>query len=223
MTDYLSIIATINDTDAKIEYFNRWMLEDSKAAGQYIINQLSESIDKEWRAKLILLAEDCRFPSAIDRRTLAGLLHISLLDILQEKRALSEYEASAAHSAARRYVSLIDESQLSSCMVFLVNRANIDIRASICGAIYHRFHKSTLLHKQQSRLVADRILEISLKVIDKDVLVAGDMSTLAIATLHALRALDTTYYNKAYQKLRFLILDPEWKWLVKIYQQEKDE
>ncbi len=159
---------------------------DSALATDHILELLrSTTMDEKWIPYVVYAAEELRFANPTDQ----DLVWKRLLNIAFEFRNRNEaaFER-VVFSAIRRVASLLPEDQASELLPLLENTGSVDTRLVGLHAIKTVF--SVFPSKDNcNRLLANRVNELAIKFIDRDVLIPGENTAIAEASVVALACL----------------------------------
>ena len=191
----------------RVAALQEWIIVDNDAASEFILEQLErQNLQPEWCNALIYSAEDIRLPEASDRQRLCTRLREIALDMLEQ---LPPAEASVVWSAIRRFASLVPEERAGELVTFLYQKSQIDTRLVALEGVVTVFHSAPPATLMGVERLSDRIFELTNKVIDSDIMTAGEISAIAEKGIHALAAIGDHRLEAALSKLKSL----GWQWL----------
>ena len=193
--------------DDRINALQEWIFLDSDSAAAFILDELEkDDSSPEWRNALIYAAEDVRFPNEKDQVRLCNRLRELALVLRESSEPNIER---VVWTALRRFASLVAEERANELTEFLYQRGQVDTRLVALQGIVHIFEIAPPQQLKDCQPLADRVFELSSKLIDPDVMTAGETSAIAEQGILALGTLGDHRLKTCLEKLDAL----RWQWL----------
>lgn len=194
-------------TEERIEALQEWTFLDNDAAAAFILNELETGeMPADWRNALIYAAEDARVTNEREQPRLCNRLRELALDLRQRSEPHLER---VVWTAVRRFASLIPEERARDLVDFLHQKGQVDTRLVALQGVVHIFEAAPPDSLGDLQPLADRIFQLSSKLIDPDIMTAGETSAIAEKGMHALAALGDPRLEDCLSKLDSL----SWQWL----------
>ena len=157
-------------------------LVDPESVRSWTIEQLSARVlDTEAATNLIYLADELRFPDEKERNQLCQNLMNHAVSLRSQNDPSLE---GAIGTAIRRIASILPESEADELVKFLANDSGLDTRLMALQAVCIVFSMEPYSGSDLIDLKG-RINELRKKLVDRDVLVVGQMAAMASAAITA--------------------------------------
>lgn len=199
------------DADAsileRVQALQEWGLRDNDAAAAYVLAELETGdLPPDWRNALIFLAEDLRFNKEASQLRLCNRLKEFALELQDANEPDVER---VVWSALRRFASLVPKERANELVEFLSHRGRVDTRLVAMQGVVHLFEPAPPESLEAVRPLADRIYELTMKLLDPDVVTSGETSAVAEQGVHALAALGDPRLEDCLNRVDSL----QWAWL----------
>jgi hypothetical protein len=177
----------LQGTAARTDDLWAWIGLDNDSAAAFILEQLErDDFPDDWRYAIVFAAEDVRFISEQQQQRACHTLRELALELRATPTAKLDR---VVWSALRRFGSLVPATQAGRLLEFLEHTGPIDTRLVALQCIGSVFSLAPPGDCCSLGGLADRVFQIADKVLDPDVLVAGETSAIAAEAFYALAAL----------------------------------
>lgn len=185
-----------------------WIVRDQDGAAPFVVEELHRAdLDPAWRDVLIYAAEDVRFLTEQHQERVWKRLYELALELRNDTTSGVEQ---VAWSAVRRLASLLPEHEAGRLRQFLDHRSIVDMRLATLQAIICIFENAPPANWEAVQSLADRVYQLGMKIIDPDIMTAGETSAIAEAATHALAVLGDSRVTTCIDRLQQL----GWEWLL---------
>ncbi|MBC7818181.1 MAG: hypothetical protein IAG10_14940 [Planctomycetaceae bacterium] len=183
----------------RIEALNEWIFLDNDSAAAFVLDELKNGeANDEWLTALVFAAEDVKLPLAEQQDQAARLLRDVALNL--RNRAEARFER-VVWSAIRRFGSLVPVENADQLLNFLDRKGAVDTRLVALQSVVHIFELEPLADPATVQRLADRVFELAIKLLDRDLLFPGEIAAIVEQAIQALACMGDPRLRDCFDRL----------------------